>query len=98
MYHLHVGYFCLAFGWCIWFRAYEKYIIDAKWKILNKEMKHAEFYNDVSKLRRDAKIRNAAKGYLIYPKFDVSSKFQLDTEYKYDFDDFVFELKVINVT
>lgn len=75
----------------------EQYIVDAKWKVLDKDMKHAEFYNDVAKLRRDAKIRNAMKGYLIYPKYDESSKYELDVEYKYDFDDFIFELKVVNV-
>lgn len=74
----------------------KEYPVDAKWKIL--KTKNAAFDNDIAKLRRDAKIRGLNKGYLIYPKIDESSKFQLDTEYKYDFDDFVFELRVVNVT
>jgi len=73
----------------------KEYPVDAKWKIL--KTKNAAFDNDIAKLRRDAKIRGVNKGYLIYPKIDESSKFQLDTEYKYDFDDFVFELRVVNV-
>ena len=52
---------------------------------------------DIAKLRRDAKIRGVNKGYLIYPKIDESSKFQLNTVYKYDFDDFLFELRIVNV-
>jgi len=73
----------------------KEYPVDAKWKIL--KTKNAAFDNDIAKLRRDAKIRGVNKGYLIYPKIDESSKFQLDTEYRYDFDDFVFELRVVNV-
>lgn len=73
----------------------KQYPVDAKWKIL--KTKNAAFDNDIAKLRRDAKIRGVNKGYLIYPKIDDSSRFQLDTEYKYDFDDFVFELRVVNV-
>jgi hypothetical protein len=73
----------------------KEYPVDAKWKVLN--TKNASFDNDIAKLRRDAKIRGVNKGYLIYPKIDESSKFQLDTEYRYDFDDFRFELKVVNV-
>ncbi len=73
----------------------KKYPVDAKWKIL--KTKNSEFDNDIAKLRRDAKIRGVNKGYLIYPKIDESSKFQLNTEYKYDFDDFLFELRVVNV-
>jgi len=76
-------------------RGDEEYPVDAKWKIL--KTKDAAFDNDISKLRRDAKVRGVNKGYLIYPKIDESSKFQLNIEYKYDFDDFVFELKVINI-
>lgn len=72
-----------------------KYPVDAKWKILNK--KDDKFDNDIAKLRRDAMIRGVNKGYLVYPKIDESSKFQLDTEYSYSYDDFVFELKVITV-
>ncbi|NOZ90268.1 MAG: hypothetical protein GXO60_03175 [Epsilonproteobacteria bacterium] len=72
----------------------KKYPIDAKWKVL--KTKNASFDNDIAKLRRDAKIRGVNKGYLIYPKIDENSKFQLNTEYKYDFDDFVFELRVVN--
>ncbi len=72
-----------------------EYPVDAKWKVL--KTKNAAFDNDIAKLRRDAKIRGVNKGYLIYPKIDESSKFRLDIEYKYDFDDFVFELKVVNV-
>jgi hypothetical protein len=71
------------------------YPVDAKWKIL--KTKSASFDNDIAKLRRDAKIRGVNKGYLIYPKIDESSKFQLNIEYKYDFDDFIFELRVVNV-
>ena len=39
------------------------YPIDVKWKILSK--KDVPFDNDISKLRRDAKIRNVNKGFLI---------------------------------
>ncbi len=75
---------------------HKKYPVDAKWKILHK--KDSSFDNDISKLRRDAKVRGVNKGYLIYPKIDENSQFQLDTEYYYDFDrDFKFELKVISV-
>ena len=73
----------------------DKYPVDAKWKVL--KTKSASFDNDIAKLRRDAKIRGVNKGYLIYPEIDESSKFQLNTEYKYDFDDFLFELRVVNV-
>jgi len=73
----------------------KQYPVDAKWKVL--KTKNASFDNDIAKLRRDAKIRGVNKGYLIYPKIDESSKFQLDTEYKYNFDDFIFELRVVNV-
>jgi hypothetical protein len=73
----------------------KKYPVDAKWKIL--KTKNSAFDNDIAKLRRDAKIRGVNKGYLIYPKIDEDSKFKLNTEYKYDFDDFVFELRVVNV-
>ena len=74
----------------------EQYPVDAKWKIL--KTKSASFDNDIAKLRRDAKIRGVNRGYLIYPKIDENSKFKLDTEYKYDFDnDFIFELRVVNV-
>lgn len=73
----------------------KKYPVDAKWKIL--KTKDAAFDNDIAKLRRDAKIRGVNKGYLIYPKIDENSKFQLDTEYSYSYDDFVFELRVVNV-
>jgi len=73
----------------------KQYPVDAKWKVL--QTKSASFDNDIAKLRRDAKIRGVNKGYLIYPKIDEDSKFQLNTEYKYDFDDFVFELRVVNV-
>lgn len=73
----------------------KQYPVDAKWKVL--KTKSASFDNDIAKLRRDAKIRGVNKGYLIYPKIDESSKFQLDTEYKYNFDDFIFELRVVNV-
>jgi len=71
----------------------KQYPVDAKWKILN--TKDAPFDNDIAKLRRDAKIRGVNKGYLIYPKIDEDSKFQLNIEYKYDFDDFIFELRVV---
>ncbi len=73
----------------------KKYPVDAKWKILN--TKSPSFDNDIAKLRRDAKIRGVNKGYLVYPKFDENSNFKPDIEYKYDFDDFVFELKIIHV-
>uniref|UniRef100_UPI0035654D87 hypothetical protein n=1 Tax=Sulfurovum sp. TaxID=1969726 RepID=UPI0035654D87 len=73
----------------------KQYPVDAKWKVL--KTKNAAFDNDIAKLRRDARIRGTNKGYLIYPKIDEESKFKLNTEYKYDFDDFIFELKVINV-
>jgi len=33
---------------------------------------------------------------LIYPKIDEASKFKLNIEYSYSFDDFVFELRVIS--
>lgn len=72
-----------------------RYPVDAKWKILNK--KDDKFDNDIAKLRRDAMIRGVNKGYLVYPKIDENSKFQLDTEYSYSYDDFIFELKVITV-
>jgi len=72
----------------------KKYPVDVKWKIL--KTKDAAFDNDIAKLRRDAKIRGVNKGYLIYPKIDENSKFQLNTEYTYDFDDFVFELRVLS--
>ena len=71
----------------------KQYPVDAKWKVL--KTKNASFDNDIAKLRRDAKIRGVNKGYLIYPRIDENSKFQLNTEYKYDFDDFIFELRVI---
>jgi len=73
----------------------KSYPVDAKWKVL--KTKSASFDNDIAKLRRDAKIRGVNKGYLIYPKIDENSKFQLDTEYSYSYDDFVFELREINV-
>lgn len=71
------------------------YPVDAKWKILN--TKNNPFDNDVAKLRRDAKIRNSNKGYLVYPK-SISSSLEFDKEYNYSFDnDFKFELKMITI-
>jgi hypothetical protein len=72
------------------------YPIDAKWKILS--IKNDSFDRDISKLRRDSKIRNSNKGYLIYPKISESSIFQINKNYNYDFDkDFLFELKTIDI-
>jgi len=71
----------------------KQYPVDAKWKVL--KIKSASFDNDIAKLRRDAKIRGVNKGYLIYPKIDEDSKFKLNIEYKYDFDDFIFELRIV---
>lgn len=74
----------------------EFYPIDVKWKILSK--KDASFDNDISKLRRDAKIRNVNKGFLIYPLKDSNSNFKENIEYHYSFEkDFKFELMIINI-
>ena len=75
----------------------EQYIIDAKWKILPKKMSNYPIEADLLKLRRDAKIKGAQKGYLIYPQIEDGCIFQLNMEYKYSYDDFIFELRVINV-
>jgi len=72
------------------------YPIDAKWKILEKHDPDLE--SDIAKLRRDAMIRGANKGYLIYPKIDEKSEFKPNKEYSYSFDnDFSFEFRVIGV-
>jgi len=75
----------------------KKYPIDAKWKILPKNLSDYKIETDILKLRRDAKMRNSNKGYLIYPKQEEGSQLKLDVECKYSFDDFIFELKVVNV-
>lgn len=72
------------------------YPIDVKWKILSK--KDASFDNDISKLRRDAKIRDVNKGFLIYPLKDTNSSFKEKIEYHYSFEkDFKFELMIIKI-
>lgn len=72
------------------------YPIDVKWKILSK--KDNPFDNDVSKLKRDAKIRNTNKGYLIYPLKEFNSPFNENIEYNYNFEtDFKFEIKILSV-
>ncbi len=72
------------------------YPIDVKWKILS--TKDASFDNDISKLRRDAKIRNVNKGFLIYPLKDSNSNFKENIEYQYNFEkDFKFEIMIINI-
>ena len=72
------------------------YPIDVKWKILS--TKDASFDNDISKLRRDAKIRNVNKGFLIYPLKNINSSFKENIEYSYSFEkDFKFELMIINI-
>jgi hypothetical protein len=74
-----------------------KYIIDAKWKILPKKKSVYNIEQDILKLRRDAKIRQSNKGYLIYPQVEEDCSYQLKKEYKYSYDDFIFELRVIKV-
>ena len=72
------------------------YPIDVKWKILS--TKDASFDNDISKLRRDAKIRNVNKGFLIYPLKNINSSFKENIEYSYSFEkDFKFELITIEI-
>ncbi len=75
----------------------QMYPVDAKWKILPRKQSDYKIEDDILKLRRDAKIRRVSKGYLIYPQIEEGSKFQLNTEYSYSYDDFVFELRVINI-
>lgn len=74
-----------------------KYIIDAKWKILPKNKSDYPIESDILKLRRDAKIKKTNKGYLIYPHREKGCEFQLKTKYSYSYDDFIFELRVVNV-
>lgn len=72
------------------------YPIDVKWKILSK--KNNSFDNDISKLKRDAKIRNTNKGYLIYPLKETNSSFNENIEYNYSFEtDFKFEIKIVSI-
>ena len=72
------------------------YPIEVKWKILS--TKDASFDNDISKLRRDAKIRNVNKGFLIYPLKNINSSFKENIEYSYSFEkDFKFELITIEI-
>jgi len=69
----------------------KKYIIDAKWKVLDKPNE-----NDIQKLARDAKIRGLKKGILIYPRQEINSKFELNQEYAYSHDsEFKFEIRVV---
>jgi len=74
-----------------------KYIIDAKWKILPKNKSYYNIEQDILKLRRDAKIRESDKGYLIYPQIEEGCPYQLDKEYRYSYDNFIFKLIVIKV-
>lgn len=71
----------------------EKFIVDAKWKVLNKPNE-----DDIHKLARDAEIRGVNKGILIYPKQLEDSKFELNLSYFRSYNkNFSFQLKVINL-